>query len=121
MHYTAAVMLLLSVVGLPARAQQKVSPTELSGDWLGTLVLDNSKPSIRMTFVATDTTLEGKVYSDGTLVGPMENPSFADNKVHFKVGQLDFTGLVAGTSMKVDLIVYNGSTRSFVATKQPAP
>ena len=101
-------------------AQQPLSPAALNGEWTGVLTLDNSQPRIALVFAITDSTFAGKVYSDGTTMGDMEEGSVAGNRVHFKVGRLDFTGVVTGVHMKVDLIVYNGSTRNFTLTKTPS-
>lgn len=100
-------------------AQQPVSPTALNGEWTGVLTLDNSQPRLALVFAITDSTFGGKVYSDGSLMGEMEEGSVSGNRVHFKLGRLDFTGVVTGARMKVDLIVYNGSTRNFTLTKTP--
>jgi hypothetical protein len=102
------------------RAQQPLSPTALNGEWTGVLTLDNSQPRIALVFTVTDSSFAGKVYSDATLMGDMEDGSLAGNRVHFKLGRLDFTGVVTGVHMKVDLIVYNGSTRNFTLTKTPS-
>lgn len=101
-------------------AQQPLSATALNGEWTGVLVLDNSQPRIALVFAVTDSTFAGKVYSDAALMGDMEAGSLSGNRVHFKLGRLDFTGVVTGIHMKVDLIVYNGSTRNFTLTKTPS-
>lgn len=101
-------------------AQQPVSPTALNGEWTGVLTLDNSQPRLALVFAVTDSTFAGKVYSDGSLMGDMEEGSLSGNRVHFKLGRLDFTGVVTGVRMKIDLIVYNGSTRNFTLTKTPS-
>ncbi|HXT14232.1 MAG TPA: hypothetical protein VN706_01295 [Gemmatimonadaceae bacterium] len=98
---------------------QTISRATINGEWTGTLVLDNSQPSVSMVFQLTDSTLAGKVYNDGALMGPMEQMSITGNVIHFKVGRFDFTGTVAGTRMAVSLIVYNGTTRKFTAIKSP--
>lgn len=102
-------------------AQQSVSRAALNGEWSGVLVLDNSEPRISLVFALTDSTFEGKVYSDGAVMGPMEGGTLTGNRVHFTLGRLDFTGTVTGVRMKVDLIVYNGTTRSFVVLKTGPP
>ena len=109
-----------SVSPRPARAQQPLSPATLNGEWTGVLALDNSQPRIALVFAITDSSFAGKVYSDATLMGDMEDGSVSGSRVHFKVGRLDFTGVVTGVHMKVDLIVYNGSTRNFTLTKTPS-
>lgn len=91
----------------------------LNGEWTGTLVLDNSKPYLALVFDATDSSLAGKVYSDGSLMGPMEKPSVRGDTVHFTIDRLDFTGRISGAAMNVSLIVYNGTTRTFTLRKTP--
>ena len=100
-----------------ANAQDVVTPKQLNGEWRGTLVLDNSSPQLVLAFNVTDSTFAGKVYADGDVMGPMEDGTREKNRVHFKIGRFDFTGVVTGTRMKIDLIVFNGTTRSFTATK----
>lgn len=116
------VLVAIVSIGAPCHrlpAQQPISRAALNGEWTGTLVLDNSQPRIAVVFELTDSTFAGKVYSDASLVGDMEDGSLTGNRVHFKVGRLDFTGMITGTRMKVDLIVYNGSTRAFTLVKTP--
>jgi hypothetical protein len=102
-----------------AAAQPTVTRASLNGEWTGTLVLDNSTPRIALVFALTDSTFAGKVYSDSDLTGEMEDGSLVVNRVHFKLGRLDFTGVITGSRMKLDLIVYNGSTRNFTLVKTP--
>lgn len=103
-----------------AIAQDTLTPKQLNGEWRGTLVLDNSSPQLVLEFSVTDSTFAGKVWADGDLMGAMESGTRDRNRVHFKVGRFDFTGVVTAGRMKLDLIVYNGSTRSFTATKVAA-
>ena len=122
--YRLKLITLLAVLGLfapcpSAEAQQTVTRASLNGEWTGTLVLDNSQPRIALVFTLTDSTFAGKVYSDSDLMGEMADGSLAGNRVHFKVGRLDFTGRITGSRMTVDLIVYNGSTRNFTLVKTP--
>lgn len=116
-----ATALVGSGMGRPLCAQQPLSAAALNGEWTGVLALDNSQPRIALVFTITDSTFAGKVYSDATLMGEMEDGSISSNRVHFKLGRLDFTGVVTGVHMKVDLIVYNGSTRNFTLIKTPNP
>jgi enterochelin esterase family protein len=89
------------------------------GEWTGTHVLDNSSPRLALVFETEDTLLTGKVYSDGSLLGPMEGLSVRGGTVHFTIDRLDFTGRISGPTMTVDLIVYNGSHRSLTLKKTP--
>jgi hypothetical protein len=109
----------IACLASPARAQREVSRAQLNGEWTGKLVLDNSQPVVTFVFALTDTSFAGTVYNDGTSMGAMEGGTLAGNRVHFTVGQLDFTGVITGARMKVDLIVYNGTTRTFTVTKTP--
>ena len=110
-----APMLALMSVASTAGAQRQ----ELKGEWSGTLVLDNSSPQVRLEFEQADSVLTGKVYTDGDLMGAMEKLTVHGDTVHFNVGRLDFTGVVSGNRMSVDLIVYNGTTRHLRLTKVP--
>ena len=109
----------VAFVTSPARAQREVSRAQLNGEWTGKLVLDNSQPAVTLVFALTDTSFAGTVYNDGTSMGAMEGGTLAGNRVHFTVGRFDFSGVITGVRMKVDLIVYNGSTRTFTLTKTP--
>lgn len=100
-----------------AVAQRVVSRGELAGEWTGPIALDAGTQQLALVFRATDSTLAGTVYSDGARFGEMENVTLSANTVHFKIDRLDFTGVIAGPTMKVALIVYNGSTRNLTLTK----
>jgi enterochelin esterase family protein len=102
-----------------ATAQSAGPRRALLGEWTGTLVLDNSSPRITLVFDGADSVLVGKAYTDGGLLGPMEDLSFKGDTVHFKIDRLDFTGRIAGVTMTVDLIVYNGSHRTLTLKKTP--
>lgn len=109
---------LLAAASSVGRAQT-VTRAALNGDWTGILSLDNTQPQISMVFQLTDSSFAGKVYDDGKLFGPMESGTLTGNVVHFKVDRFEFTGTISGTRMTVDLVVYNGTVRRFVATKMP--
>ena len=117
---TLLAVLSMAVPASHAVAQPPVTRASLNGEWTGTLVLDNSQPRISLVFALTDSAFAGKVYSDSDLMGEMEDGSLVGNRVHFKLGRLDFTGVITGARMKVDLIVYNGSTRNFTLVKTPS-
>ena len=109
----------ITVVTTSARAQETLTHAQLNGEWTGTLALDNSTPRLALVFALTDSTFAGKVFADGTLFGEMEKGTVVGNRVHFKVDRFDFTGVVTGARMKIDLIVYNGSTRTLTVIKTP--
>ena len=113
------VAVLAATLVATTRAQTRAERRVVSGEWTGTLVLDNSRPSVAIVFDTADSVVTGKVYSDGDLMGPMENLSVGRDTVHFRVGRLDFTGRINGATMKVDLIVYNGSHRDLTLRKTP--
>jgi enterochelin esterase-like enzyme len=114
-----AVAALTMTVTAPARAQSPGPRRTVIGEWTGTLVLDNSSPRVSLVFDSADSALVGKVYSDGGLLGSMEELSLKGDTVHFKVDRLDFTGRVGGVTMTVDLIVYNGTHRTLTLKKTP--
>src|SRR5215510_13173839 len=107
-------ILVAALVAHSVSAQVPLTPPAVivNGTWTGTLVLDNSSPRIELVIDASDSLVTGKVYSDGSLMGPVEEGSRAGNKIHFKLDRLDFTGDVAGSRMAVDLIVYTGTHRA---------
>ena len=105
---------------LVAHSHAQTSPRRtLAGEWTGTLILDNSRPQLALMFDVTDSSLAGTVYSDGDLFGSMEGLSLRGDSVHFKANGLDFTGLISRATMKVDLIVFNGSHRALSLRKTP--
>ena len=116
--FRLTVALLICLVST-AQSQTTAARKALSGEWTGTLLLDNSSPRLSLVFEATDSSLTGKTYSDGGSFGPMEGLSLHGDTVHFNVDRLDFTGRISGTTMTVDLIVYNGSHRSLTLKKTP--
>jgi hypothetical protein len=109
-----------AMIATQAFAQRSVSQAELDGEWTGPIALDAGTQMLALVFRATDSTLAGTVFSDGAKFGEMENPSLSGNTVHFKLDRLDFTGVIEATTMKVSLIVYNGSTRHLTLKKTPA-
>jgi len=112
-------LLLLIALTAGAVGAQTVTRKTLNGEWTGTLKLDNSSPRMELVFALSDSAFAGKVYADGQLFGQMEDGSLRGDTVHFKAGGLDFTGVVKGVRMAVDLIVYNGSTRKLNLTQTP--
>lgn len=109
----------LSALFTTIASGQSGSRHAVIGEWTGTLVLDNSSPRVTLLFENEDTLLTGKIYSDGSSLGPMEGLSLKGDTVHFTVDRLDFTGRVSGPTMTVDLIVYNGTHRSLTLKKTP--
>jgi len=107
-------------LAVPAAAQDAVTPKAITGEWTGKLVLDNSAPLLTLVFQVSDSTFAGKVYSDGSLIGEMQDGSRSGSRVHFKLDRYDFTGVITGAGMKVDLIVWNGTTKTLTLTKTPA-
>ena len=116
-------LITLALIGVAnvcvAQTAAAIPRSALNGEWTGTLVLDNSSPRLSVIFAITDSAFAGKVYVDGGLFGPMEDGSLNGSTVHFKVDRLDFTGVVSGARMKVDVIVYNGATRNFTLNRTP--
>lgn len=119
MRYVVA--LAIALVAAPtASAQQPITRQQLNGEWTGTLVLDNSSPQLALVFQLTDSAFAGKVYADGEPMGDMEGGSLVANRVHFKVDRFDFIGTIEGATMRIDLVVWNGSTRTFRVRKTAA-
>ena len=121
MHMRKTWILLAAIVARSVGAQVPSTPAAvaINGTWTGTLVLDNSSPRIELVIEASDSLVTGKVYSDGALMGPVEEGSRAGSKIHFKLDRLDFTGVVTGARMAVDLIVYNGTHRALTLVRTP--
>jgi len=116
-HALAGYGVMAVFVATPALAQRAASRADLAGEWTGPIMLDAGTQHLAFVFRATDSTLAGTVYSDGARFGEMENVTLLSNTVHFKIERLDFTGVIAGSTMRVALIVYNGSTRNLTLTK----
>jgi hypothetical protein len=98
-----------------------VKPSDLNGEWEGPITLDRGTKTITLVFRLTDSTFTGNVYVDGDDFGAMEKGTVVDNKVHFNLDRLDFTGTVERRTMKVALVMYNGSTRELTLTRRAAP
>ena len=119
MRTLIALVLIASAPVCGAQMTPAISRSAINGEWTGTLVLDNSSPRLSVIFAITDSAFAGKVYVDGGLFGPMQDGSLNGSTVHFKVDRLDFTGVVTGARMKVDVIVYNGTTKNLTLTRVP--
>ena len=121
MRKTWISLVVVAMVPYSVKGQVPLTPAAvvINGTWAGTLVLDNSSPRLELVIDTSDSLVTGKVYSDGVLMGPMEDGSRAGNKIHFKLNSLDFTGVVAGSRMTVDLIVYNGTHRALTLFRTP--
>lgn len=113
----ASVLLLPSLL----HAQRDSTRRALNGEWMGRLALDNSSPMISLAFQLTDSTFDGKVYMDGTLMGEMQNGTVIGSRVHFTVDGFDLTGTLDRGRLKVDVIVQNGAVRTLTMTKTAAP
>lgn len=100
------------------RAQQPhVTRSDVNAEWHGILELEGGTHNLAFVFKLTDSTFAGTVYDGGQNFGEMERGTFSGDTVKFTIDRLAFTGVITGTRMKIALIVYNGSTRNFVATK----
>jgi hypothetical protein len=120
--FPLAVMFALILAPSPSRAQATATTTRgcVNGEWTGTLVLDNSSPQVSFLFQLSDSGFAGKVSADGSPFGEMAGGTLSGNTVHFKVDRYEFTGTVKGASMKVEMVMWNGTTRTFTVTKTRA-
>jgi hypothetical protein len=117
---------LIGCVGLALSASaagaqtQPHHPTraDLNGEWTGRLELEGGTHDLSLVFQLSDTAFAGVMYDAGRRFGDMESGTFSGDTVKFKIADLVFTGVMTGTTMKIDLIVFNGSTRKFVMTKK---
>ena len=114
-------ILMLAAWGDTASAQQNhLTAADVNGEWVGKLDLEGGTRHLAFMFKLTDSTFAGRVYADDQLFGEMEKGSLTGDTVKFFVDKLQFTGVISGPTMKVALIVYNGSTRNFVVTRKRA-
>jgi hypothetical protein len=100
-------------------AQHHVTRADVNGEWNATLSLEQGSHDLSLVFAITDSAFAGQVYDGGRLFGPMEHGTLSGDTVRFAVEQLGFTGVITGARMNVALVVYNGTTRTFVAVKRP--
>ena len=111
------ILVLIASAGIASAQSPK---QKLNGEWTGTLVLDNSSPHLTLVFQLTDSTFAGKIYADGSLYGDMQEGSLNGDKFSFKIpGGLAMSGTVAVPTMKVDMVMYNGSVRALTLRKTP--
>jgi hypothetical protein len=123
LFFALAVMFALIFAPSPSPGQAATGTTTrgcLNGEWTGTLVLDNSSPQLSFVFQLSDSAFAGMVSADGSRVGEMDGGTLSANTVHFKVDRYEFTGTVKGASMKIDMVMWNGTTRTFTVTKTRA-
>lgn len=118
--FMLAIMAMIMIAG-PALSQRALSKADVAGEWTGPISLDAGTQTIALVFRVVDSTLAGTVYSNGEKFGDMTNVTLSGNTVHFKMQQLDFTCTIDGVTMKVALIVFNGSTRHLTLKKTPGP
>jgi hypothetical protein len=103
-----------------ASAQQQVTRADVNGEWKGVLDLEGGRHDLSLVFELTDSAFVGWVYDTGRVFGQMERGTLSGDTVRFYIDQLAFTGVITGPKMTITLIVYNGGTRRFVATKKPS-
>ena len=108
--------LVLGVIAFAPAMNQNLA--DLNGEWVGALELEGGTHNLSFVFKSADSTFAGTVYDNDEFFGEMERGSFSGNTVKFSVDKLQFTGVINGRTMKVALIVYNGSTRNFTMTKK---
>ena len=118
MAMAGGVLALSAAAGVVAQ-QKPVTRADVNGEWTGTLDLEGGSHPLTFVFQVTDSAFAGTIYDNGQGWGPMERGRFVADTVQFYAQTLRFTGVISGTKMKVALIVYNGSTRTFTMTKQP--
>lgn len=112
------ILVLAGVGGIASAQQTRPTVADVNGEWVGNLALEGGTHHLAFVFHTTDSTFAGTVYDDERLFGEMERGSFSRDTVKFFIDKLQFTCVIAGSSMKVALIVYNGSTRNFVMTRK---
>jgi hypothetical protein len=113
-------LILASAGAVPAQ-QKPVTRADVNGEWNGVLDLEGGSHPLTFVFELTDSAFAGRVYDSGQSFGEMERGRFVADTVQFYAADLRFTGVIAGAKMKVALIVFNGSTRTFEMTKKPDP
>ena len=116
-------MLLLAIllVGFPAAApaQNGTTSATMAGEWDGTLALEGGTHHLAFIFRIADSTLTGYVKDDGDTFGNMDALSLSGDTVRFTLQGLEFTGVVSGTTMSIDAVMFNGNHRQMTAAKVP--
>jgi hypothetical protein len=100
-----------------SHAQQATAGAKLAGEWDGDLALDAGVHHLALIFHGADSTLTGYVNDGGQGFGNMDDLKASGDTVRFSVQGLAFTGVVRGSKMDIDLIVFNGNHRKFSAVK----
>ena len=114
-------MLLLAflLVGFTAAApaQRVTTNATMAGEWDGTLALEGGSHHLSFVFRLADSTLTGYVNDNGSTFGNMESLSLSGDTIRFTVQGLEFTGVVSGTTMNIDAVMFNGNHRQMTAAK----
>lgn len=113
------VTLALGLAG-SAAAQAHVTRADVNGAWEGVLALEGGAHNLSLVFALSDSAFVGSVNDGGQPFGAMERGVLSGDTVKFYVDKLYFTGVIAGSRMTIALVMYNGTTRHFTATKRPA-
>lgn len=119
-HVMTGIVMLAALGGTASAQHAHPTIADVNGEWVGNLDLEGGTHHLSFVFKLTDSTFAGSVYDNDQLFGEMERGSFSGDTVKFSLDKLQFTGVITGQTMKVALIVYNGSTRNFVMTRKRA-
>jgi hypothetical protein len=114
----ACIALMVAPVGAIG-AQAHATRALINGEWEGTLALEGGTHPLSIVFEITDSAFAGKVFDGGQLFGQMKRGTMSGDTVRFYIDKLFFTGVIAGSKMKIALVMYNGTTRNFVASRRP--
>jgi len=111
--------LTILLVGLAAAAPAQMVTTRaaMAGEWDGTLALEGGTHHLSFIFRIADSTLTGYVNDNGDTFGNMESLSLSGDTVRFTLQGLEFTGVVSGTTMNIDAVMFNGNHRQMTAAK----
>jgi cyanophycinase len=100
----------------------------LAGRWEGVFHGGRGDhPLVLICRPSGDAKLDGTLYMDGDLVGPLEDGAMAGDSLHFRVRTYSFRGLRSDDRMKLELAIAHGTTHDvefrFAAadTTRPAP
>src|SRR5258708_5063002 len=85
----------------PALAQQAVRRGAAAGEWIVLCVADDGRQNLGLAFRVTAAVGAGRSILNGAVFADRVTFSISPNTVHFKIDRLDFTGVIAGPTMKV--------------------
>jgi hypothetical protein len=111
---------LLLALSVQAQDAPRARRVNLNGEWTGMLALEGGNYMLSVVFDVSDTSFAGTMYMDSQEFGRMEHGKVNGDSVYFSIDRYEFWGVVAGSTMKTKIRMYNGTIREMAFTKKPS-